>query len=82
MGHRLDPQGPLGLEDKVRLGTAAANCLVGTFGIGARAALDVDARRAALKPYELPAEVCEPWIQEAFLAELMSNDTYQLCANI
>ncbi len=82
MGRRLDPQGPLGLEDKVRLGTAAANCLIGTFGIGACAAADVEARRAALKAYELPADLCEPWIQDAFLAELMSNDTYQLCANI
>lgn len=82
MGHRLDPQGPSGLEDKVRLGTAAANCLIGTFGIGACAAADVAARRTALMPYELPAELCEPWMQDAFLAELMSNDTYQLCANI
>ena len=82
MGRRLDPPGPLGLQDKVRLGQAAANCLIGTFGIGACAAADVEARRAALKPYEMPAELCEPWLQDAFLAELMSNDTYQLCANI
>ena len=61
---------------------AAANRLIGTFGIGARAAADVEERRTALKPYELPAELCEPWLQGAFLAELMSNDTYQLCANI
>ena len=82
MGHRLDPQCPPGPEDAVRRGMAAANRLIGTFGIGARAAADVEERRTALKPYELPAELCEPWLQDSFLAELMSNDTYQLCANI
>jgi hypothetical protein len=82
MGARLGPQIPGGTEDHVRLGLAAANCLIGTFGIGASAVAEMEDRRAALEVFGLPAGILEPWIQEEFLAELMSNDTYQLCANI
>ncbi len=81
MGTRLGPQSPEGAEDQVRLGLAAANCLIGSFGIGAGGVADIEERRAALKVYALPAEICEPWIQEEFLEELMGNETYQLCAN-
>ena len=81
MGTRLGPQSPEGAEDQVRLGLAAANCLIGSFGIGAGGVADIEERRAALKAYALPAEICEPWIQEEFLEELMGNETYQLCAN-
>ena len=42
----------------------------------------IEERRVALEAYGLPAGICEQWIREEFLAELMSNDTYQLCANI
>lgn len=81
MGTDLGPQKTGNTRDTVRLSIAAANRLIGTFGIGATALADVEDRRAALMEYGLSAEVCEPWLQEEFLAELMRNDTYQLCAN-
>jgi putative nucleotidyltransferase with HDIG domain len=81
MGTPLGPHNPGDAEDHVRLSLAAANCLIGTFGIGATALLDIEERRSVLRPYELPAEICEPCLTEEFLEELMSNETYQLCAN-
>ena len=82
MGTDLGPGQPGYSEDPVRLSVAAANRLIGTFGIGAGALGDVEERRSAVMAYGLAAETCEPWLGEEFLAELMSNDTYQLCANI
>ena len=82
MGVDLGPQAPGYAVDPVRLSLAAANLLIGTFGIGAIAVADVEARRAALTAYGLPDEACESWLHDEFLQELMNNETYQLCANI
>ncbi|MCX7162700.1 MAG: HDOD domain-containing protein [Rhodocyclales bacterium] len=82
MGTDLGPQRPGYADDTVRLSLAAANRLIGTFGIGASALTDVEARRSAVMAYGLTAEACESWLEEEFLAQLMANDTYQMCANI
>jgi putative nucleotidyltransferase with HDIG domain len=82
MGTSLSPQSHGGAEDHVRLSLAAANCLIGTFGIGASALVEIDERRFAIMSYGFSEYTCEPWLHEQFLTELMNNETYQLCANI
>ena len=82
MGIDLGPQQQGYAGDTVRLSLAAANCLIDNFGIGAVAQIDIEERRSALMAFGLSAGACEPWLHEEFLADLMSNETYHLCANI
>lgn len=68
--------------DTVLLSLMAANYLVKSAGIGARAVSDSAARNTALLSLGLSVELCEQLLQDQFMANLMENETYKLCASI
>ncbi|MBK6907518.1 MAG: HDOD domain-containing protein [Rhodocyclaceae bacterium] len=82
MGKPLAPEPESYVGEPVLLGLAVANCLIGSYGIGAIAMPDSEARRAALLAFGISAEICAPWLEDDFLQGLMDNDTYKLCANL
>lgn len=69
-------------DDPVCLSLAAANCLVGGNGIGARREPDTEAVRDALMALGVKECLCERWLHEDFMAGLIANDAYQLCATL
>lgn len=82
MGCSLAPDAPIPEGDRVRRAIAIANALVGSYGIGARADADGAARLARLQAFGIDEAMAAPWLADDFLASLMDNDAYKLCANL
>ncbi len=82
MGVDLSAPRPEFAADPVRLSLAVANSLIAGSGIGARPVADVAARKASLLAFGLDADLCEQLFQGDFVAGLMEDDTYRLCANL
>lgn len=72
-----DPQ-----ADKVLLCLRVANYLVKSAGIGANEIDDYDIKQSALLGFGLTGALCEHFLQEQFVENLMENETYKLCASI
>jgi putative nucleotidyltransferase with HDIG domain len=82
MGVNHSIPSPAHATDPVRLSLACANLVVGTMGFGARQLDDREQREQALSLFGIGPAVCAPWLDAQFQEELMSNDAYQLCANL
>jgi HD-like signal output (HDOD) protein len=70
------------LSDAVLQSLMAANYLVGSAGIGASQINDNATRKATLLSFGLQEELSEHLLQDQFIADMMENDTYKLCASI
>ena len=66
----------------VMLSLASANCLIEGAGIGAQAGADPESSKATLMALGLGEAQIEQCLREEFMASLMDNETYQLCANL
>lgn len=82
MGVDLSIARPECADSPVKLSLAVANRLIDDIGIGARGQSDIEARKAALMSFGLAEARCEPLLHEEFIAGLMNNETYQLCATL
>lgn len=82
MGVDLNLPRPEYAASAVLRSLAAANCLIKGIGIGARVSPDVGARKEAMMAFGLEGTQCGQWLEESFVASLMDNETYQLCANL
>lgn len=69
-------------SDPVRTSLASANYLIASSGIGARPISDIEARKTSLMAFGLKPVLCDDLLQDGFLAGLMDDDTYRLCANL
>ncbi len=69
------------IQDKVLLSLAAANSIIKGRGFGANT-IDLSIQKEKLVQYGLGDELSSQLLDEAFFEELLTNDIYQLCANV
>lgn len=82
MGQPVSQPSPGILGDPVRLSLALANVLIRDTGVGGPALADAEARLNTLAPWGVDEALMRKWVDEAFVADLMASDTYQLCAQL
>lgn len=68
--------------DPVMRALATANALVKGAGVGAPPGKSLEEREAMLKDMGVPQALCDEWLTSEFMAGLMEDDTYQLCASL
>lgn len=82
MGRALVVPGAEREKDAVMSSLAAANYLIKAAGIGASPVDDAGSKKDALLSLGVDEALCEHLLQDQFIASLMENETYKLCASI
>jgi putative nucleotidyltransferase with HDIG domain len=82
MGMELNVITPAHQGDIVFQSLAAANYVIKSAGVGAKAVEDAAVRKAALLGYGLDESLSDELLDAGFIDGLLENETYQLCANI
>jgi putative nucleotidyltransferase with HDIG domain len=82
MASELSIPKPEFAADPVRLSLACANYLIASGGIGARPIPEIDSRKSTLAAFGLKTALCDEVLQDEFMAGLMNDDIYRLCATI
>lgn len=68
--------------DTVCFSLAVANALTRGAGIGAREEPEMLARKAGLSAFGAGDALCDSWLRPEFMAELIQDEAYRLCAHI
>jgi HD-like signal output (HDOD) protein len=82
MGADLTTPQPEQLADAVLQSLIAGHYLIKSAGIGANPIHDIETKKNTLLSFGLDTELSGQLVQEHFIADLMENDTYKLCATI